>query len=159
MQREFPNAPLFGVGAVIVDEGGERVLLVKRGREPLKGHWSLPGGLVELGESLPEAVTREVREETGLEIEVLELVELLDRIHFEDGRVRYHYVIADYLCRMRNFVGGDGLQAGSDADEVRWAERAELSDNSLEVDAVTVRVIEAGWRQARERIAEGRWKG
>ena len=78
MQREFPAAPLVGVGAVVIKAG--RVLLVRRGREPLKGHWSLPGGLVELGERLLDAVIREVREETGLEVEPIELVEVLDRI-------------------------------------------------------------------------------
>ncbi len=99
MLREFPAAPLVGVGAVIVDKG--RVLLVQRGREPLKGHWSLPGGLVEIGESLHAGVVREVDEETGLLVEPVELVELLDRIHREGERVRYHYVIADYLCRVK----------------------------------------------------------
>ena len=76
------------------------MLLVRRGTEPLKGHWSLPGGLLELGESLTDGVVREVREETGLIVEPVELVELLDRIHREGERVRYHYVIADYLCRV-----------------------------------------------------------
>ena len=98
MQREFPAAPLVGVGAVVFEAG--RVLLVRRGREPLKGHWSLPGGLVELGERLLDAVVREVREETGLTVEPIELVEVVDRIHWEESRVRYHYVIADYLCRV-----------------------------------------------------------
>src|SRR5512146_1164775 len=113
MQRELPPAPLIGVGAVVVDQG--RVLLVRRGREPLKGQWSIPGGLLELGESLTAGAVREVLEETGLVVEPVELVELLDRIHHEDDRVRYHYVIADYLCR----VTGGTLQASSDADDVR----------------------------------------
>jgi ADP-ribose pyrophosphatase YjhB (NUDIX family) len=145
MQREFPSAPLVGVGAVIVDAG--RVLLVRRGTEPLKGHWSLPGGLVELGEELLGAVVREVREETGLVVEPVELIELLDRIHREADRVRYHYVIADYLCR----VTGGKLQAASDADAVRWVERTEWNSHSaLQIDPVTVRVIEAGWQRAHE---------
>jgi len=143
MQREFPSAPRMGVGAVVVEM--DRVLLVRRGNEPMKGHWSLPGGLVELGESLADAVIREVREETGLEIEPLGLVELLDRIYWEEERVRYHYVIADYLCRM---VGGT-LKAASDAAAVRWVERAEWNSHSaLLLDPVTVRVIEAGWQKA-----------
>jgi|SRR5579863_9993506 len=145
MQREFPKSPLVGVGAVVVDEG--RVLLVRRGAEPLKGQWSLPGGLVELGESLSEAIIREVREETGLTVEPIELVELLDRIHRYEERVRYHYVIADYLCRV---VGGE-LLAASDADAVRWVERAEWNSHSaLRLDPVTVRVIELGWQRAQE---------
>jgi ADP-ribose pyrophosphatase YjhB (NUDIX family) len=154
MQREFPSAPLVGVSAVIVEEG--RVLLVRRGTEPLKGHWSLPGGLVELGEGLLSAVVREVREETGLVVEPVELIELLDRIHREADRVRYHYVIADYLCR----VTGGKLLAASDADAVRWVERAEWnSHGALQLDPITVRVIEAGWQRAqklREEMQEGR---
>jgi mutator protein MutT len=144
MQREFPSAPLVGVGAVVVDRG--RVLLARRGTEPMKGQWTLPGGLVELGEPLEAAVVREVSEETGLAVEPLELIELLDRIHREDERVRYHYVIADYLCR----VAGGELRAASDADAVRWVERAEWNSHSaLQIDPVTVRVVEAGWQRAR----------
>lgn len=151
MQREYPALPLVGVGAVVVDNG--RVLLVRRGREPLKGQWSIPGGLIEIGESLTAAVAREVLEETGLVVEVVELVELLDRIHHQGGRVRYHYVIADYLCR----VSGGVLIAGSDADEVRWAERAEWNSHSmLKLDPVTVRVIEAGWQRAQELEERGK---
>lgn len=145
MQREFPLAPLVGVGAVVVDEG--RVLLVRRGREPLKGQWSLPGGMLELGESLTAGVAREVLEETGLTVEPLELIELLDRIHHQQERVRFHYVIADYLCR----VTGGTLQAGSDADDVRWAERAEWNSHSaLKLDPITVRIVELGWQRAQK---------
>ncbi|MGO9337605.1 MAG: NUDIX hydrolase [Terracidiphilus sp.] len=144
MQREFPETPLVGVGAVVVDAG--RVLLVRRGREPLKGQWSLPGGLLEVGESLTAGVVREVREETGLNVDPVELIELLDRIHRDGDRVRYHYVIADYLCRV---VDGE-LNAASDADAVRWVERAQWnSHSSLKLDPITVRVIEAGWQRAR----------
>jgi ADP-ribose pyrophosphatase YjhB (NUDIX family) len=151
MQREYPETPLVGVGAVVVDEG--RVLLIRRGTEPLKGHWSLPGGLLEVGESLTDGVIREVREETGLIVEPVALVELLDRIHREAGRVRYHYVIADYLCCV---VGGQ-LQAASDADAVRWVERAEWnSHGALVLDPVTVRVIELGWQRARALQWEGK---
>jgi 8-oxo-dGTP diphosphatase len=145
MQREFPECPLVGVGAVVVDNN--RVLLVRRGTEPLRGHWSLPGGVLELGESLTGGLIREVREETGLEVEPIELVELLDRIHREGERVRFHYVIADYLCR----VTGGELDAASDADAVRWVERAEWNSHSaLRLDPITVRVIENGWQRAQK---------
>ncbi len=144
MQREFPSSPLVGVGAVVVHEG--RVLLVQRGHEPAKGQWSLPGGLIDVGESLREAVIREVREETGLVVESVELIELLERIHRDGDRVRYHYVIADYLCHL---VGG-ALAAASDADAVRWVERAEWNSHSaLRIDPITARVIEVGWQRAK----------
>jgi 8-oxo-dGTP diphosphatase len=143
--REYPPAPLVGVGAVVVDSGG-RVLLVQRGTEPAKGQWSIPGGLIDVGESLREAVIREVQEETGLGVEPMELIELLDRIDRVGERVRYHYVIADYLCRV---IGGT-LLAASDAAAVRWVERAEWnSHSSLRIDPITTRVIEAGWQRAR----------
>jgi ADP-ribose pyrophosphatase YjhB (NUDIX family) len=143
MRREFPETPLVGVGAVVVKEG--RVLLIRRGNEPMKGHWSLPGGMLELGETLTDGVVREVREETGLAVEPVELIELLDRIHREGQRVRYHYVIADYLCRV---VGG-ALRAASDADAARWVERAEWNSHSaLKLDPITVLVIEKGWQRA-----------
>jgi len=143
MQREYPEAPLVGVGAVIVDEG--RVLLVRLGTEPMLGEWTLPGGLVEVGEPLLAGVVREVSEETGLTVEPIELIELLDRVQRDGERVRYHYVIADYLCRV---LGGQ-LQAASDAEAVRWVERAEWNSHSaLKIDPVTVRVIENGWQRA-----------
>jgi ADP-ribose pyrophosphatase YjhB (NUDIX family) len=151
LQREFPLAPLVGVGAVIVHE--DRVLLVQRGREPMKGRWTIPGGLIEVGEMLHEAVVRETREETGLDIEPMELIELLDRIHREEGRVRYHYVIADYLCR----VTGGTLAAADDAAAARWVERAELNSHSaLAIDPITARVVEAGLRRAKQLEEERR---
>ena len=143
MQREFPLTPLVGVGAVVVERG--RVLVVRRGREPLKGRWSLPGGLLEVGEPLAAGVVREISEETSLTVEPVELIELLDRIYREGDRVRYHYVIADYLCRV---VSGQ-LKAASDADAARWIERAEWNSlSALELDPITVRVIESGWQRA-----------
>jgi ADP-ribose pyrophosphatase YjhB (NUDIX family) len=120
--RIFPACPIVSVGAVILD--GARVLLVRRGQAPLKGEWSLPGGVVELGETLEAAVAREVREETGLAVDVGPVAEVLDRIQrTADGRIEYHYVIVDYVCR----VGGGALACGSDADEARWVDTGDLA--------------------------------
>jgi len=122
-----------GVGAAIFD--GERVLLVKRGHEPLKGEWSLPGGRVELGETLEDAVAREVLEETGLEVTVGPVVEVLDRVRrAPDGRVEHHFVIIDYLCHAR----GGQLAHGSDADEVQWVDVGRLAEYRVSEKAVEV---------------------
>ena len=136
MRREFPEAPIVGVGAVVID--GTKVLLVRRANEPLKGEWSLPGGAVEVGETLQQGVVREVLEETGITVAPAGVVEILDRIvrDEESGRVRYHYVLIDFVCR----VTGGSPRVGSDADEVRWVDRAVL--NEFAVAPVTVRVIE-----------------
>jgi mutator protein MutT len=129
----FPERPIIGVGAVILD--GARVLLVRRAHAPLKGEWSLPGGAVELGETLAEALVREVREETGLEIRVGPVVEVVDRVHRTgDGRVEYHFVIVDYLCAP---TGGQ-LATASDADGVCWAPLDDLSPYQLTAQALTV---------------------
>jgi 8-oxo-dGTP diphosphatase len=131
--RSYPERPIVGVGAVIVGDG--RVLLVRRGHEPLKGEWSLPGGAVEVGETLRDAVAREVLEETGLEVDVGPVVEVLDRIRVDpDGRARYHYVLIDYLCRP---VGGT-LACGSDAEEAVWAAFDELANYRVADSAVRV---------------------
>ncbi len=130
MGREYPDNPLVGVGAVIVEEN--RVLLIRRGQPPLLGEWSLPGGLLECGETLREAVAREAREETGLLIETSEMLGVYERVIRDDAkRVRYHYVLVDFLCRA---VGGD-LKAGSDAADVRWFTRDELPALNLAYDA------------------------
>jgi mutator protein MutT len=136
VRREFPEAPIVGVGAVVID--GTKVLLVRRANEPLKGEWSLPGGALEVGETLQQGVVREVLEETGVTVAPAGIVEILDRIvrDEESGRVRYHYVLIDFVCR----VTGGSPRVGSDADEVRWVDRAVL--NEFAVAPVTVRVIE-----------------
>ncbi|MGD0417209.1 MAG: NUDIX hydrolase [Terriglobales bacterium] len=130
MKREYPDNPLVGVGAVIIKES--RVLLIQRGTPPLLGEWSLPGGVLECGETLREAVAREAREETGLVVEPGEMLGVYERvIRNDEGRVRYHYVLIDFLCCP---VGGD-LKAGSDAADVRWFTRDELPALNLAYDA------------------------
>src|SRR5277367_829675 len=129
MKREYPDNPLVGVGAVIVREN--RVLLIRRGHPPLLGEWSLPGGVLECGETLREATSREVREETGLVVEVVEMLGVYERvIRSEDARVRYHYVLIDSLCRP---VAGE-LNAGSDAADAGWFTREELPALRLAFD-------------------------
>jgi len=131
--RQYPARPIVGVGAVILD--GARVLLVRRAHEPLKGEWSLPGGVVELGETLETALAREVIEETGLDIAVGPVVEVLDRVHrAPDGRVEYHFVIVDYLCTVRAGV----VAHGSDASDVRWVSVSELSNHHVTDKAIEV---------------------
>jgi 8-oxo-dGTP diphosphatase len=131
MSREYPERPIIGVGAVII-EGG-RVLLIKRGQAPLKGEWSLPGGALELGETLEEGVCREVLEETGLIVEPISIVEVFDRISRDvEGRVQYHYVLVDYLCR----VSGGTLACATDAADARWATLEELGPIALFTEQV-----------------------
>src|SRR5260221_646569 len=116
-RREFPERPIVGVGGIAIE--GDRVLLVRRAAEPLLGQWSIPGGALELGESLTEGVARELLEETGVAVEVKEVVEVLSRVlRLPDGRVKYHYVLIDYLCRAS--PGANDPHPGSDASEARW---------------------------------------
>jgi 8-oxo-dGTP diphosphatase len=123
------------VGALIIE--GNRILLVERGREPLKGYWSLPGGILEVGELLDEAIRREVLEETGLVVEPVEIVEIFERIMKDgEGRTEYHYVLVDYLCR----VTGGALAAADDASRAEWFEREELP--ALKLTEGTLPVIE-----------------
>jgi ADP-ribose pyrophosphatase YjhB (NUDIX family) len=128
------------VGAVIIDQG--RVLLVRRGQAPLKGEWSLPGGALELGETLQQGVVREILEETGLVVVPVGIVDILDRItrDEESGCVQFHYVLIDFVCR----VSGGSLRVGSDAEDARWAEPGELQAYGLA--DVTMRVIEKALR-------------
>jgi len=121
MTRSYPDRPIVGVGAVIVEAG--RALLVRRATEPLMGEWSVPGGMLELGETLRDGVRREVLEETGLVVEPGEVLDIFDSI-FRDGggRTQYHYVLIDYLCRPISGEAG----AGTDVSEVRW-----VSENDL----------------------------
>lgn len=144
-KREYPDRPIVGVGAVIVDEG--RVVLVKRGSPPLLGEWSLPGGVVELGETLRAAAEREAREETGLIVKAGEVLEVLDRIvPGKDGAPQYHYVLIDFLCS----VHGGELCAGGDAADACWAGEGELEKLRLEKPALEV-IRKAFTAEARRR--------
>jgi 8-oxo-dGTP diphosphatase len=131
--RKYPDRPYVGVGAVVVDSG--KVLIVKRKYEPLAGQWSIPGGGVELGETLEDCVARELLEETGLAVAVGPVIEVLDRItREEDGRVQYHFVLIDYLC----WPSGGELRAGSDVADVRFVDPAALEPYDLTVKAAEV---------------------
>ena len=143
--RKFPTRPILGVGALIID--ADCILLVERGREPLKGYWSLPGGAVETGERLHDALRREIREETGLEVEVVHLLEVFERIMLSaDGTTEYHYVLIDYVCRP---VGGK-LQAADDASGAEWFAENEIG--GLKITEGTPPVIQKAfdWLRARK---------
>ena len=140
MNREFPEHPLIGVGAIIIEDDG--VVLVKRAHPPIQGHWSIPGGVLEVGEMVRDAAVREAREETGLTVEPGELLGVYDRILRDpEQRVQYHYVLVDFLCRR---IGGE-LLAASDAAEVRWFTREELPGLNLAED--TLEVIQKGFEK------------
>ena len=153
-KREYPDQPLVGVGGVVIDNG--RALLIRRGSPPFEGQWSIPGGLLELGETLAQGVARELAEETGLEVNVLELIEVFERIHpalpRADGtpgdaaRPQYHFVILDYLCEVR----GGTLRAGSDALEFAWAREDQLVKFDLTLPAT--RTLRKAFAMARARV-------
>jgi 8-oxo-dGTP diphosphatase len=155
--REFPERPIVGVGGVIIAE--ERVLLARRGSEPMRGEWSIPGGALEVGESLAEGVMRELREETGLAVRVVELIEALDRILPEPSEVRqqavmpevararprYHFVILDYLCEI---IEGEP-RAGGDITELAFLREEELPRYAL--TPAVIRVVGKAFAMARTR--------
>jgi 8-oxo-dGTP diphosphatase len=133
MNREFPEVPLVGVGTIIIE--GPRVLLVKRAHPPLQAQWSIPGGVLEVGELMREAAVREAREETGLTVEPGDLLGVYDRVLRDPNqRVQYHYVLIDFLCRR---VAGE-ISAASDAAEVRWFTQKELPALNLAEDTQDV---------------------
>jgi 8-oxo-dGTP diphosphatase len=132
--RAYPDRPIVGVAAVVLREKKE-VLLVRRASDPLRGQWSLPGGMLELGETLRQAVTREVLEETGLRVRVNEVLEVFDSIIPDaEGRTQFHYVLIDFLC----LPAGGEPRAGSDVSEVSWADVDELERFGLSENALTV---------------------
>ena len=151
--REYPERPIVGIGGVIIDQG--RTLLIRRGSEPLLGEWSIPGGTLELGESLEEGVARELREETGIEVRVLELIEVFDQVYLDDEstnlgmkrRPRFHFVIADYLCER---LSGEP-RAGSDVTDVAFASEKELARFHLTETAT--RVVKKAFAMDRARPA------
>jgi 8-oxo-dGTP diphosphatase len=132
-KREYPQSPVVGVGGVVIHEG--RALLIKRGSEPLKDQWSIPGGTLELGESIQEGVRRELLEETGIEVQVGELIEVFDRI-FRDqaGKIQYHFVIVDYLCKK---ISGEAHPA-SDVTDTAWVQEEDLWNYKLTEAATRV---------------------
>ncbi|MGH9558381.1 MAG: NUDIX hydrolase [Bryobacteraceae bacterium] len=145
-RRRYPRHPLLGVGALIFRRGS--ILLVERGREPLKGYWSLPGGLVEAGERLEEAVRREVFEETGLRVKQATILEIFERIMPDSsGRPEYHYVLVDYVCRI---ASGGEARAGDDVARVAWVRRSRLPE--IVLTEGTLSVIERAFDASRKRF-------
>jgi len=141
MKRSYPEQPIAGIGAVIVDAG--RALLVRRATEPLKGEWSVPGGMLELGEKLRDGVRREALEETGLIVEPGEVLDVFDSILTDDrGRTEYHYVLVDYLCRP---ISGEAT-AGTDVSDVRWVCEENLP--SMHLRASIEQVVRKGLARA-----------
>jgi 8-oxo-dGTP diphosphatase len=132
-KREYPGAPVVGVGGVVIRDG--RALLIKRGSAPLKDQWSIPGGTLELGESIQEGVRRELLEETGIEVRVGELIEVFDRIFRDDaGKIQYHFVIVDFLCEA---ISGEA-RAASDVTDVAWVNEEDLWNYKLTEAATRV---------------------
>jgi 8-oxo-dGTP diphosphatase len=125
VQRRYPNQPVVGVGAIILREG--KILLEKRGNEPARGQWTIPGGVMEVGESLEDAVARETKEETGLEVETISLIDVVDQMHLDkEDKIEYHYVIIDYVVK----AAGEP-KAGSDADALEWVPIREVEGYDL----------------------------
>jgi 8-oxo-dGTP diphosphatase len=144
VRREYPEGPIVGVGGVVIHN--ERALLIRRGSTPLEGEWSIPGGILEIGETILDGVKRELLEETAIEVKVLDLIEVFERVtRDEAGKLKYHFVILDYLCEA---VRGEA-QAGSDVTDVAWARETELSEYSLTPTAT--RVIKKAFEIARGR--------
>ena len=151
MAREYPERPVVGIGGVVIEDG--RALLIRRGSEPLRGQWSIPGGTLEIGESLQAGVARELLEETGLQVRVLDLIEVFDRIYVQpsDGgggtpqRPKFHYVIIDYLCER---ISGEA-RAGSDVTDVAFVREEELQNYHL--TDVATRVLRKAFAMIRER--------
>jgi ADP-ribose pyrophosphatase YjhB (NUDIX family) len=136
MKRTYPKHPLVGVGGVVIHR--DRALLIRRGSEPLKGEWSIPGGMLELGEELAAGVQRELKEETGLDVDPVECILVFDRILREGKRVKYHYVIVDFLCRR---IRGR-LRPASDVVDARWVRREDLPQYHL-TDMATSLILRA----------------
>ena len=143
LKRDYPDRPLLGVGAVIVRD--ERVLVVRRLNPPLQGQWSIPGGLVETGETIKQALIREIREETGLAVEPIELIEVFERILRDtESRVQYHFVVIDYLCRI---LSGEASPR-TDVSEIQWTRLEDLPE--LGITPETSSVMQKGLNAARK---------
>lgn len=142
--RRYPKRPILGVGALVFQRN--RILLVERGKAPLKGYWSLPGGVLETGELLRDGIRREVREETGLEVEPVELATIFERIMPDSaGKPEYHYVLVDYICRVTSGVAAPA----SDASAVAWVTEADLKHYQL--TSGTLPVIQSAFKKRRKR--------
>jgi 8-oxo-dGTP diphosphatase len=147
--RRYPERPILAVGGVVIHDS--RVLLIRRGRPPLEGRWSIPGGILEIGETIAEGVARELKEETAIRVRVMKLLEIYEKVlRDERSRARYHFVILDYLCE---FVEGTAT-AGGDVREILWAEKQQLA--SLALTAAASQVIDKAFATVRRRTARRR---
>jgi 8-oxo-dGTP diphosphatase len=145
-ERTYPERPIVAVGGVVIHES--QVLLIRRGKPPLEGRWSIPGGLLEVGETIAQGVERELREETGIKVRVLDLIEIYEKV-LRDGenKPQYHFVILDYVCEFEEGIA----RAGGDAAEVAWASEQQL--DSLALTGAASRVIRKAFRAVRGRAA------
>ena len=142
--RQYPEHPVIAVGGVVISEG--RALLIRRGQAPLEGRWSIPGGILELGETIADGIARELFEETGVRAGALDLIEVYEKVLRDAGdRAQYHFVILDYLCELEEGTA----QAGSDVTEVAWVREEELKQ--LQLTGAATRVVRKAFAMARER--------
>ena len=146
--REHPQRPIIAVGGVVIHD--ERALLIRRGQPPLEGRWSIPGGILEIGETITSAIERELKEETGIAVRVLGLLEIYEKVlRDSDNRAQYHFIILDYMCE---FVEGEA-EADGDVTDAAWVNENDLE--TLQLTSAALRVVKKAFSFASRRTAVG----